>query len=96
MIQLRDNNPYAAGYILPNYQRLYRYNLVYQKSAEDKFHIVVDGETLDSIAFKYYKDSKLWWIIYDINLELIFEPFTLIKGITLIIPYLPKLTASQL
>ena len=33
----------------------------------DVFHIVRPGERLDLLAYKYYKDVGLWWIISRAN-----------------------------
>jgi hypothetical protein len=32
-------------------------------------HIVLDGERLDLLAFKYYRDTTRWWQIGDVNPE---------------------------
>lgn len=33
-------------------------------------HTYVEGETLESIAYKYYKRPELWWYIPEYNPEL--------------------------
>lgn len=49
------------------------------------FHTVKEGETIQSIAFKYYGDSGLWGRIADANG--IFNPFTeLTEDTQIIIP----------
>jgi hypothetical protein len=59
----------------------------YIESKDDRIHYVVEGETLDFIAYTYYLDSKYWHYIADINK--IFNPFLdLLPGSTLIIPTL--------
>jgi hypothetical protein len=30
-------------------------------------HTYVEGERLDSIAYKYYKNSEYWWLIVEYN-----------------------------
>lgn len=30
-------------------------------------HMLVDGDTLDNISFKYYNTTQLWWVILDAN-----------------------------
>lgn len=48
-------------------------------------HTVVDGETIQNIAFKYYGDSGYWMNICDVNS--IYNPFTeLVPGMELYIP----------
>ena len=37
------------------------------KSSSDIQHTVVEGETLQNIAFKYYGDSGLWYLISEAN-----------------------------
>ncbi len=31
------------------------------------YHIFSEGDTLDGLAFKYYGDTQLWWIILEAN-----------------------------
>ena len=47
-------------------------------------HIVVQGETLESIAYLYYKDATLWWKIADVNN--IKNPLFLTPGTAIYIP----------
>ena len=51
-------------------------------------HIVVSGDTLYSLARKYYDDSTMWDIIYDANEETIDDKRILKTGQILIIPKL--------
>lgn len=53
---------------------------------DDELHIVQDEETLTSIAQKFYKDGKYWYLIADKNNLL--DIFTLYTGQQLIIPNL--------
>jgi hypothetical protein len=37
-------------------------------SAESDLYIItVDGDRLDNLAFTYYKDTSLWWVISTVN-----------------------------
>ena len=84
--RLRANNPYITGYV-ESYEDgdlLYRFSLNHIPSIRDKFHIVQDMDRLDHLAFKYYKDSKYWWVLMDINQ--IHNPWELNPGTTLLIP----------
>ena len=48
----------------------YRVPVLYPKIEErddDILHTVVVGERLDLLAFRYYNDSGLWWIISRAN-----------------------------
>lgn len=48
-------------------------------------HTVLEGETIQSIAFKYYGDSGYWMNICDVNS--IYNPITeLVPGMELFIP----------
>lgn len=47
-------------------------------------HTVLEGETLQSIAFKYYHDSGRWADIADFN-EIV-DPFNINKGDIILIP----------
>ena len=90
---MSQDNPYDRGTLL-NYlegdQSLERKPVLYTPSVGDRFHIIKDTDQLDGIAFKYYKNSKLWWLIADVNS--IFNPFELTTGDKLIIPDLNVLT----
>ena len=33
----------------------------------DKFIFPIDGERLETLAYRYYKDTTLWWIIAQAN-----------------------------
>lgn len=48
-------------------------------------HIVSDGETLFSIADKYYDDFRKWYLIAEKN-PLVINPFKLQIGSELIVP----------
>jgi nucleoid-associated protein YgaU len=47
-------------------------------------HTVVGAETLDLLAWKYYRREDLWWRIADANSGL--KPFELTSGQTIAIP----------
>lgn len=56
------------------------------KRTTDKLHTLLEGETLQNIAFRYYGDSGLWYIIADANY--ILNPFEdLVPGQILRIPF---------
>lgn len=62
-------------------ERIDKTNLL---KASDVTHAVIEGETLQSIAHKYYGDSGRWGDIASIN-EII-DPFDITSGMNLIIP----------
>lgn len=49
-------------------------------------HIVVEKDTLDQLAFKYYGDAKLWWVILEANQSTVKEYFDVKPGTKLKIP----------
>ena len=63
---------------------LERLDKTYLLKAPDVTHTVIEGETLQSIAFKYYKDSGRRGDIATIN-EIV-DPFDIAPGMNLIIP----------
>lgn len=34
---------------------------------DDRYHIVMDGDRLDVLAWKYLGDARLWWVIAEYN-----------------------------
>lgn len=48
-------------------------------------HLMVEGETLEQLAYKNYGDSQLWWVIMEANSKYNFE-FEIQPGDTILIP----------
>lgn len=61
-----------------------RQPLKLREHSSDLFHVVSDVDRIDLIAYKYYHDVRLWWIIAEMNN--ILNPLELISGTTLRIP----------
>lgn len=57
-----------------------------EKIKPQKFHIVLKGQTLTSISYKYYGSAGNWQKILNANKEKITNPNKLIPGTKLIIP----------
>lgn len=53
---------------------------------DDVYVITVVGDRLDSLAYQYYSDSTLWWIITAANPELRKDSVFLDAGMQLRIP----------
>ena len=51
---------------------------------DDVFHIVVEGDRIDLLAYRYLGQAELWWIVCDYNE--IFLPLELPVGSVLRIP----------
>lgn len=67
----RGKDMYSSGYALKydngDYS-LERPLPTIQFSDSDQVHVVMDGETLQSIAYRYYGDSGYWYVIAEANL----------------------------
>jgi nucleoid-associated protein YgaU len=55
-------------------------------------HLVTVGETLDALAYRYYRREDLWWRIADANA--LSSPTDLTPGTTLTIPPLSVATLA--
>lgn len=57
-------------------------------SEEDQYYVVTstDANRLDILAFKFYNDCSLWWILADANPSLRFNPYNVPRGSTVRIP----------
>lgn len=53
ILKTRDNNPYYKGKFYPNIPL----------SESDVYVITNIGDRLDSLAYSYYNDATLWWVI---------------------------------
>ena len=48
------------------YKKTVQYPII-EKSSDDIYIIGIQGDRLDNLAYKYYEDSRLWWIIARAN-----------------------------
>ncbi len=97
-VELRDNNLFVNGTILDfggDEQIFVRELLPIKPKNEDKYHVVINGDRLDKLAYSYYNNvvedsSKYWWVIADAND--IFNPLDLSDfiGREILIPDLPR------
>jgi len=92
-ISVPSDNMYVTGFVIPldnNQYLLKRDKLEYNPTSNtDIIHSVKDNEKIWDIAYKYYKNSKLWYIIADVNN--IFNPLDIDTGTQLIIPDISKI-----
>lgn len=83
-----NNHLYQTTGFTVNYKEgdssLQREKIVFLVSAEDKLHIVMDEDNLTQLAYRYYGNPILWYIIADANN--IENPFELTTGESLQIP----------
>lgn len=69
------------------YQKTVRYPII-PRSEDDLYVITVDEDSLDSLAFEYYGDPSLYWIISSANPENIKQgSFYVAPGTQIRIPY---------
>lgn len=63
-----------------------RQPLKLREHESDTFHVVTDADSkrIDLIAWKYYRDVRLWWVIAELNN--ISNPLEIPAGTTLRIP----------
>ena len=100
MAEVPVNNLYSNGFnitLTQGRQLLKRNKEIYKPSAlNDRSHKLVDGDTLWALAFKFYGDSKLWWIIADVNN--IINPLELdtLVGTEIIIPDFDIIKTSRI
>lgn len=96
-LEVRINNLYRNGrlYVFPDTDEMLLIRDKYQTvgTLEDQYHYLIEGETLDGLAYKYYSDliedsSKFWWILADAND--VYDPFDLSPylGTEILIPNL--------
>lgn len=89
-MKLTIKDPYSVGEIniLSDGTTLLQRNpLIYTPQLNDILHKVKEFDRLDLLAFKYYGDSKWWWVIADVN-DNVFDPFDLPISEDIIIPNL--------
>lgn len=81
-------NPFFNGFVSTTEEDIIyldRYNYFPIKSPNDRFYEIDENDTLSDISFRAYGDSKYWWLIYDSN-NILYDPFILPIGKTIIIP----------
>lgn len=57
---------------------------VFRRKETDQYHILAQGERLDLLAYRYYGDAALWWVIAEANN--IANPLRLEVGMRLRVP----------
>ena len=67
-------------------QATHRNRLVFKGSVSDTFHTIREGETLLTIARRFYGTSFSWFVIADANPEVIEDIFNIPVGEVILIP----------
>ena len=83
-----QENLYDRGYLIDYGDGeivIYRNNISYRQSVNDKYHTVKDGENLLQIARQYYGASSMWFFIADVN-DNIEDIFDIPSGSLILIP----------
>lgn len=78
---------YSRGFVLTYAEgdsSLERDRIQYQKDVGDAIHVVVEGETLTQISYRYYGEPVYWYLIADCNF--IENPLFIEPGTQLVIP----------
>lgn len=73
---------------------LYRTPLTYIITSADIFYIISEGDSLLSIAERFYNNSALWYVIADANPNVITDVFDLPFNTTITIPDLDTLSLT--
>ena len=79
-------------------QRVYKPTLYPNIPLDDNdiFLWTTDGDRLDNLAFKYYKDPSLWWMISKANSNIDYGKVALNAGIQIRIPMNVEKTLKDL
>lgn len=65
---------------------LHRDKLIHIEDINDRPYTIKEGDTLTALAYRFYGNSLLWYIIADINDDVIDNPLKLTPGTDIIIP----------
>lgn len=88
---MRSEVLYDRGYLV-HYSEgdssLQRTPLNYITSVSDTYHSINEEESLLDIAQKYYGNQALWYVLADVNIDLIEDIFQLTVGTIIVIPSL--------
>lgn len=83
---LQNNSRYAElpvynynGRMIPATRRISR------EVQDGIYYTVIEGDTLDLLAYRNYGDERLWWVIADVNPGIKF-PTQLEAGSIIVIP----------
>jgi len=96
-LELRINNPYSNGEVFVFNEGdavLDGRVITYVKSIKDRYFTVAQGDSLSSISFEAYGDSKYYWVIAQANG--IDEAYEVTIGQSLLIPDIEKIKTTNI
>lgn len=64
-------------------------------NTEAVIHTFQLGDRLDLLAYKYYGDAQLWWVILDANPKYM-TPFEIPIGVSLLIPPVSAMEGGEI
>ena len=59
--------------------------LIFPPDSEIIRHMVIEGETLDYLAYEYLGDARLWWVILELNSKYL-TPYDINIGDIILVP----------
>jgi len=84
-----DEGLYDRGYLVDfgnTEVALYRTPISYISGVNDEFYTIKSNETLFDIAREKFGNSSMWFILADVNSDVIEDVFDLPVGETIVIP----------
>lgn len=72
-IEIQRDSPYVNGVLVVYDDNSYTLDppdnplKYYNQSGDDKTHLIQQGDTLESLAYLYYKNSSFWHVILNYN-----------------------------
>ncbi len=91
-LEIREDSPFTETAVLEDEEEhvffdIWEPPIEFNPQPGDSVHVVTAGETghLDLIAFDYYGNERLWWIIAKVN-KLLYPQNEVVPGLQLVIP----------
>lgn len=94
--EYKDNSPWKATPIITNYLSYFRIRPIIAES-DDILYTIEPQYTYrpDLLAYDIYKDTKLWWVFLQRNMDVISDPiYDFIPGVQIYLPKLKNLKES--
>jgi nucleoid-associated protein YgaU len=89
ILHIKKNNKGKSYYKAPIYPEI-------PLTKEDIYVITIAGDRLDLLAYQFYKDIRLWWVIANANRDIIRrDSYSLKGGLEIRIPSLTESTLEK-